>query len=135
MSALVRTVEEPAERPYAPVRWGPMRLSALLAATAGRHPQHIAFRDQPNRESWSGRPRLEWRYSLAARITQRLARFFSSLGLKPESAIGICLAGGSEAALTILAVELAGFRPCLLPIAWSQEALEAPSPQRGSRRL
>ncbi|HZB37781.1 MAG TPA: hypothetical protein VE443_07250 [Beijerinckiaceae bacterium] len=39
--------------------WDAIRLSALLVENARRHPGKIAFRDQPDREAWSGRPRLE----------------------------------------------------------------------------
>lgn len=104
--------------------WGSMRLSALLAATAARHPTRPAFRDQPGREAWSGRPRLEWSYALAERIAARLAAFFAGLGLKPDSPIGVCLPNGSEAALTILAIEQAGHLPCLIPASWSIEDIE-----------
>src|SRR5215213_2634616 len=51
-------------------------------------------------------------------------RRFSALRLEPGSPIGICLPGSSEAALTILAVEKAGNRPCLLPAAWREVELE-----------
>ena len=116
--------ESQGEAPPAAVPWGAMRLSALLAAAADRHPRRVAFRDQPGRERWSGRPRLEWTYSRAASVIGRLAGFFAGLGLKPGSPIGICLPAGSEAALTLLAVEQAGHRPCLLPVAWREQDLE-----------
>jgi acyl-CoA synthetase (AMP-forming)/AMP-acid ligase II len=101
-----------------------MRLSGLLRAAAGRHGERAAFRDQPGREGWSGRPRLEWTCALAATVMGRLAAAFARFGLKPGSPIGICLPSSSEAALTILAVEQAGHRPCLLPVAWSEADLE-----------
>jgi mycobactin salicyl-AMP ligase len=104
--------------------WGAMRLCGLLRAAAGRHGERLAFRDQPGRESWSGRPRLEWTYALAVTVVARLAAAFARLGLKAGSPIGICLPNSSEAALTILAVEQAGYRPCLLPVAWSERDLE-----------
>lgn len=107
-----------------PAPWGGMRLSTLLAATAARHPTRAAFRDQPGREAWSGRPRLEWTYALAERIASRLADFFAGLGLKPDSPIGVCLPNGSEAALTILAIEQAGHLPCLIPAAWATAEIE-----------
>jgi mycobactin salicyl-AMP ligase len=100
--------------------WGAVRLSGLLDAAAGRHGERAAFRDQPGREAWSGRPRLEWSYGLALTAVGRLAAAFARLGLPPGSPIGICLPNSSEAALTILAVERAGHRPCLLPAAWSE---------------
>jgi acyl-CoA synthetase (AMP-forming)/AMP-acid ligase II len=101
-----------------------VRLSELLRAAAGRHGSRAAFRDQPGREGWSGRPRLEWTHALSLTVVARLATAFVRLGLKPGSPIGICLPGSSEAALTILGVEQAGHRPCLLPIAWSERDLE-----------
>jgi mycobactin salicyl-AMP ligase len=125
VSALAKAAEERRNEAEVPDRsWGAMRLSGLLAATADRHPDRPAFRDQPDRESWSGRPRLAWSYSLAAKVISRLAAFFAGLGLKPDSPIGICLPGGSEAVLTLLAVEQAGYRPCLMPVAWSERELE-----------
>jgi len=36
----------------------------------------------------------------------------------------VCLPNGSEAALTILGIEQAGCRQCLLPVAWSEKELE-----------
>jgi mycobactin salicyl-AMP ligase len=94
------------------------RPSVLLAAAAERHGRGIAFRDQANREAWSGRPPLEWTYSVADKIVGRLAAFFARLGLTPGSAVGLCLPNGSEAWLSLLAVERAGLTPCLLPIGW-----------------
>jgi acyl-CoA synthetase (AMP-forming)/AMP-acid ligase II len=101
-----------------------MRLSGLLRAAAARHGNRPAFRDQPDREAWSGRPRLAWTHALAATVVARLAAQFARLGLKPGSPVGICLPNSSEAALTILAVEEAGHRPCLLPAAWSEGEIE-----------
>lgn len=129
MSAAAASQERLGDPSSETIPWGGMRLSALLAATAARHPHRPALRDQPGRETWSGRPRLEWSYALAGRIVATLAGFFAGLGLKPESPIGVCLPNGSEAALTILAIEQAGHRPCLIPIDWSDDrigqALEA----------
>jgi mycobactin salicyl-AMP ligase len=122
--ALALPADESTRRaPLDDAAWGAIRLSALLA-TADRHPRRSVFCDQPGRESWSGRPRQEWSYALAATAISRLAGFFVDLGLKPGTAVGICLPAGSEAALTLLAIERAGHRPCLLPVAWSEKDLE-----------
>jgi mycobactin salicyl-AMP ligase len=114
----------PSDAPPQDNPWGAMRLCGLLEAAARRHERRPAFRDQPGREAWCGRPRLEWSYALAVKIVARLAAAFSALRLEPGSPIGICLPGSSEAALTILAVEKAGHRPCLLPAAWREVELE-----------
>ena len=100
-----------------------VRLSSLLAATADRHPARIAFADQPNREDWSGRPRIAWTYANTQHIVERLATALSALELPPGSPVAICLPNGSEAAVTLLAVERAGYIPCMLPIGWSEEVL------------
>jgi mycobactin salicyl-AMP ligase len=105
--------------------WGAMRLSGLLAATADRHTRRIALKDQSNREDWSGRPPIEWTYPFAYDVIERLAHFLLQLGLPPKAPVGICLPNGSEACLTILAVDHAGFVPCLLPVAWSEDDLAA----------
>lgn len=123
-AALARD-DGPGEVPHEAAPWRGMRLSALLAAVAERQPDRPAFRDQPGREAWSGRPRLEWTYALGVRIVFRLAAFLAGLRLKPGSPIGVCLPNGSEVALTILAIEQAGHRPCLLPVAWPEAAIES----------
>src|SRR4051794_37919098 len=114
----------PSDAPPQDSPWGAMRLCGLLEAAARRHGGRPALRDQPGREAWCGRPRLEWSYGLAVKIVARLAAAFSALRLDPGSPIGICLPGSSEAALTILAVERAGYRPSLLPAAWREVELE-----------
>ncbi len=106
-----------------------VRLSGLLAAAAERHAERLALLDQPRREDWSGRPRIAWTARTADEIRRRLAGFFAGLGLAPGAVVGLCLPGGSEACLTLLAVEEAGLTPCLLPVAWPEaelaDALEA----------
>jgi hypothetical protein len=109
--------------------WSDVRLFNLLAATADRHPDRLAFGDQPNRERWSGRPRIAWTYANSVRIIERLAAFLAKLELPRGAPVGIWLPNGSEASVTILAVERAGYTPCLLSVAWPEdrlgEALEA----------
>ncbi|HEY8565323.1 MAG TPA: AMP-binding protein [Beijerinckiaceae bacterium] len=109
--------------PWDALSWSGMSLGGLMAAVADRHPDRPAFRDQPDREQWSGRPRIDWTYRFAGDVAGRLARHLVGLNLPPRSLIGICLPNGSEACLALLAVEEAGHLPCLLPIAWSEADL------------
>lgn len=108
-------------------------LSGRLAAAAERHGDRLAFRDQSNRESWSGRPPLEWTFGVAHSIVDRLAGFFTRLGLAPASPVGVCLPNGSEAWLTSLALDRAGLTACALPAGWAaadvSRAVEATSLQ------
>jgi acyl-CoA synthetase (AMP-forming)/AMP-acid ligase II len=92
----------------------------LLEATARRDEHRPAFRDQPNRERWTGRPRFEWSYGLAGDVVARLAAFFAGLGLPPRSPVGVYLPGGTEACLIVLALEEAGLAASLLPAAWTE---------------
>ena len=62
----------PSDAPPQDSPWGAMRLCGLLEAAARRHQGRAAFRDQPGREAWCGRPRLEWSYALAVKIVARL---------------------------------------------------------------
>lgn len=127
MTALKPTPEAAPDGP--PLPWEAMRPSALAAAAAARHPDRLALLDQPGREDWSGRPRIAWTHGTADDIRGRLTRYLAGLDLPPGAVVGLCLPGGSEACLTLLAAEEAGLTPCLLPVAWSEpeigEALEA----------
>lgn len=125
MSALAAARALDHEPPSLETTWAAMRLSGLLAATADRHTGRIAFKDQTGRGEWSGRPPIEWTYPTAYAVIERLSQFFIQMRLPPKSPVGICLPNGSEACLTILAVEHAGLVPCLLPVAWPEEDLAA----------
>jgi mycobactin salicyl-AMP ligase len=103
--------------------WSAAGLSSLLAANADRHPHRLAFIDQPDREDWSGRPRIAWTYANTHHIVDRLATFLSGLGLPAGAPVGICLPNSSEACVALLAVERAGYIPCLLPLAWPDHDL------------
>lgn len=98
-------------------------LSALFAERVRRTPSALAFVDQAGREAWCGRPRIAWSWGAAEPIVERLARFFSGLGLPPGAPVAVCLAGGSETPITLLALERAGLTPCLLPLAWPRDEL------------
>lgn len=119
MNSLARADAGPGDAP------GPeaLRPSSLLAAAVEQHPHRMAFGDQPDREAWSGRPRIAWTYANANHIVERLATFLSGLSLAPGTPVGICLPNGSEACVSILAVERADYLPCLLPAGWDEETL------------
>jgi mycobactin salicyl-AMP ligase len=126
MSALAAAaLPEPREPDSVAATWAAMRLSGLLGATADRHAGRVAFKDQAGRDEWSGRPPIEWTYPVAYNVIERLSQFFVQMRLPPKSPVGICLPNGSEACLTILAVEHAGLIPCLLPVAWPEDDLAA----------
>lgn len=100
-------------------------LYSLLQATAARHGERPAFVDQSNREASTQRPRLAWTYGLANDVVPRLAAFFRSFALRMGDPVAVCLPGGSEVCLAILAIEMAGLTPCLLPVTWSEHDLSS----------
>ncbi len=100
-------------------------LGALLRLTARRHPDRVALIDPADKPLWSGRPAITWTYSAAAEIVERLARGLRGWRLPPGSRIGLCLPGGAESALALLAIEAAGHVPCLLPVSWDEDGLVA----------
>jgi non-ribosomal peptide synthetase component E (peptide arylation enzyme) len=110
-----------------------MRLSGLLAATADRHADRMAFQDQADRDEWSGRPRIAWTYPFAYDIIRRLSLFFAGLGLPARAPVGVCLPNGSEACLTLLALEQAGLTPCLMPRAGRRPSSPPPWRPQGCR--
>jgi mycobactin salicyl-AMP ligase len=123
MTALARVLPVEDAPEADPFGWGAVRLSNLLAATADRRPHRLAFHDQPNREVWSGRPRIAWSYANAQHVVDRLATFLAGLELPAGAPVAISLPNGSEACVALLAVERAGYVPCLLPSAWPEEML------------
>lgn len=100
-------------------------LSALLAATARRHPTRVAFTDAGDKVAWSGRPAMSWTYGAAAEIVARLGRAIRTWRLPPGSRIGLWYPGGIEGFVAHLAVEAAGHVPCPLPPNWDEARLRA----------
>ncbi|MGJ3262599.1 MAG: AMP-binding protein [Salinarimonas sp.] len=98
-------------------------LGRLFAERAAQTPGALAFVDQAGREGWCGRPRIAWSYGATQPMIERLAAFFSGLGLAREAAVAVCLPAGSETLITLLALERAGLTPCLLPLAWPRDDL------------
>ncbi|MFE1602515.1 AMP-binding protein [Methylobacterium sp. ID0610] len=101
----------------------PLGLAALLAAAADRHPDRVAFVDQPDKPDWSGRPAITWTFAAAREIAARLTAGLQALRLPPRSPVGLCMAGMAESHLTLMAIEQAGHLPCLLPVTWDEGRL------------
>lgn len=124
MTALARAVDHPLRQTAADqFGWSAGCLSGLLGGHADRHPDRVAFLDQVDRQSWSGRPQITYTYRTARGMVERLATFLEGLPLPKGACVGVCLPNGSEACLTLMAVEQAGLIPCLLPVGWSEELL------------
>jgi hypothetical protein len=96
----------------------------LLASRAAAHPDSIVFHDQPDGERWTGRVSGQWSAAFAFDCVCRLASYFASLDLPERAPLGICLTGGAEATLVLLAAERAGLIPFFLPLTanWAEVA-------------
>jgi len=94
-------------------------------------PDEAAFIDQANRNGWSGRPSSSWTFAEADDVCSRLADYFVSLGLPSRAMVGVSLPNGSEAAVVLAALDRAGLNACLLPVAWSDDALSAATENLG----
>lgn len=103
--------EEPDAAPL-----GDCPLTTFLTRTAAQNPDGIAISDQPDRAAWCGRPSRRMNYVDTVEAVSRLSFFFRSLGLPAGARVGVCLPGGSEACLTLLALESAGLTPCCLDV-------------------
>ena len=94
----------------------PYSLSGFLKRTASISPDRLALADGPARETWSERESRRLTFGEAVDLVERLSSYLASLDLPRGSRVGICLPGGSEAPISILAVESAGLVPCLLDV-------------------
>lgn len=97
---------------------GPSEQLRLNAAIA---PDAHAYGDQANRRDWSGREPRAMTFIEADAEADRLAGFFRSLGLQERAVVAVALPNGSEASLTIVALDRAGLTPALIPVATRRE--------------
>ncbi|WP_292507536.1 AMP-binding protein [Methylobacterium sp.] len=104
---------------------GRLGLSALLAETAYAHPHRIALIDPAGKQAWSGRRPITWTYASATEIVARLANGLRGWRLPRGARLGLSLAGGAESAIAYLAIEAAGYTPCLLSPSWSEDEILA----------
>lgn len=99
-------------------------LAGLLEGLARLDPDAAALADMEGREAWCGRAPGRYTRAGAALAMRDLSSRLLALDLPPGSAVGICLAGGTEACLAILAAERAGLVPVLLPVFAEEDDLE-----------
>ena len=100
-------------------------LGGLLADIARQRPGQLVIRDAPSRAGWSGRRPMVYDARAALAAVARLAGYLRNLPLPEAARVGICLPNGSEACLSLLAVERAGLTPCLLDAGLSAADMSA----------
>lgn len=124
-SAAALKIRDFDDTPTSAYGWSGMRLFTLLSSAAVRHPHQQAVVDQVDREAWSGRPSRTLTYQGVMSASEKMARVFAGLKIQKEAPIGVLLPGGTEAYVTLLAIERAGLTPCLLPLGARDEELKS----------
>lgn len=112
----------------ASVEPGRARVSSLtswLARAARDAPGRVLLRDAAGRGAWCDRAEQVLDAATAFERVRRLAGYLRGLGLPAGARVGICLPNGSEACLSLLAVEDAGLTPCLLDVTADPATLSA----------
>jgi mycobactin salicyl-AMP ligase len=121
----LRRQEDELDADHDPFGWKTARLAHFIRANADRHARQPALNDQPNRLEWSQLVPNAVSYSQSCVLVAAFIDFLNTIGLAPQSNIGIFLPNGSEACLAIMAIEQAGMTPCLLPIDAHQAEIAA----------
>ena len=99
-------------------------LANVLDGLARADPDRVAWRDDDRRESWSGRPPKTYTRAAALASVRDLSSRLFGLDLPAGSAVAMLLPAGTEACLSILAVERAGLVPVLIPVFADEADLE-----------
>lgn len=99
-------------------------LAGILDGLACIDPGAVFLQDGDGRDVWSGRPPRTLTRAGAAAAVRDLSSRLIGLKLPLGTSVGICLPGGSEACLSILAAGRAGLVPVLLPVFLGEQALE-----------
>ena len=106
--------------------WSDVPLDELFRQTAQEHPDRLALVDAPDRSSWTGGAPRQLTYAEADREIDRLAAFYSTVGLSADHVIGVQAPNTVDAVVAILAALRADLIVSPLPLHWRQKnVLEA----------
>jgi mycobactin salicyl-AMP ligase len=122
---VTRLPADPSDDDIDPFGWRTTRLAGFVEALADNDPDLPLLQDQPDRSVWSRRGAYTLSCGQVACLVRAFVTFLKGIGLAPQAHIGVFLPHGSEACLTVLAIEQAGMVPCLLPIDSNQAEIAA----------
>ncbi len=101
--------------------WSDVPLDAYFRKTAERHPERLALADAPDRTSWTGGAPRHLTYAEADLEIDRLAAFYTTLGLASDHVIGLQAPNTVDTVIAILAALRAGLIVSPLPLHWRQK--------------
>ncbi len=120
---MILTPEETSRRNIEAGVWSRLTLDQVFRRQLAATPDAVAFRDCGT----ASVPGLD--ASLTFREAERridgLAAFFGTLGLKPDTVLGIHLPACADAAIILLAAFRAGLVVCPLPVYWQGREIQA----------
>ncbi|MDD7908786.1 MULTISPECIES: AMP-binding protein [Pseudovibrio] len=106
--------------------WGSVTLDALVKRAAQTNPHQLALVDAPDRAQWTGGKPRKLTFKQAEEEINRIAAFFSAVGLEPDKVIGIQAPNTVDTVLTMLGAWRAGLIVSPFPLHWRhREILQA----------
>lgn len=103
-----------------------LTLDDLFRQSAQRQPDSLALVDPPNREAFMDTRPRQFTYAQADRAISAIGERLRSLGLSPDTVVGLQLPNVAESVLAILGILRAGMIAAPLPLLWGRrECVEA----------
>lgn len=101
--------------------WSDLPLDELFRNTAKEHPTRMALVDAPDRSTWTGGNPRQLTYEEADAEIDRLAAFYSTVGLSSDHVIGVQAPNTVDTVIAILAALRADLIVSPLPLHWRQK--------------
>ncbi|MEP3047767.1 MAG: class I adenylate-forming enzyme family protein [Roseibium sp.] len=106
--------------------WSDIPLDELFRQTALAHPDRLAIVDAADRSKWTGGNPRKLTFAEADLEINRLAAFYSTIGLSTDHVIGVQAPNTVDTVIAVLAALRAGLIVSPLPLHWRQKnVLEA----------
>jgi len=106
--------------------WSDVPLDELFRQTASEHPDRLALVDAPDRSAWTGGAPRRLTYAEADQEIDRLAAFYTTVGLTADHVIGVQAPNTVDTVIAVLAALRADLIVSPLPLHWRQKnVLEA----------
>lgn len=115
------TLENLAKEYHESGAWSDVPLDEFFRKTAAEHPDRLALVDAPDRAAWTGGEPRSLTYAEADREIDRLAAFYSTVGLSSDHVIGVQAPNTVDTVIAILAALRADLIVSPLPLHWRQK--------------
>lgn len=98
--------------------WADTTLDDLFRQNAKLHPGRLALADAPDRSTWTGGSPRSLTYEQADREIDRLAGFYTAVGLAADHVLGLHVPNTTDAVIALLAAARANIVVSPLPLHW-----------------